>query len=73
MRVEVERMPVTSRRATVTFRMGGREYRVEELWTNGTGPDDTWFKVRAEDGGSYILRLNAADRLDARIVQGGGF
>jgi hypothetical protein len=40
--------------------MGGREYRVEELLDKWYGPDDTWFKVRAEDGGSYILRLNAA-------------
>ena len=40
------------------FRMGGREYRVEELLDKWYGPEDTWFKVRADDGGSYILRLN---------------
>jgi hypothetical protein len=40
----------------VRFRLGDREYLVEELLDRWYGPDDTYFKVRAEDGNLYILR-----------------
>jgi hypothetical protein len=39
------------------FALGERQYRVEEILDKWYGPDDTWFKVRADDGGLYILRL----------------
>ena len=43
------------------FRLAGREYQVDELLDKWYGPDETWFKVRANDGGIYILRVNATD------------
>ena len=61
MRVEVEAYAgYKADERPLIFRMGGREYRIEELLDKWYGPDDTWFKVRADDGGSYILRLNPA-------------
>ena len=40
----------------VRFQLGDREYLVEELLDQWHGPDDTFFKVRADDGNLYILR-----------------
>ena len=45
------------------FRMGAREYTVEEVLDQWYGPDATFFKVRAGDGNLYILRhsLDSSD------------
>ena len=40
------------------FKLGVHSYRVIELVDKWYGPDDTWFKVLADDDGVYILRLN---------------
>jgi len=40
----------------VRFRMEGREYRVDEVLDQWYGPEDAWFKLRADDGNVYILR-----------------
>ncbi len=40
----------------VRFRLDGRDYFVEEVVDQWYGPDDTFFKVRADDGNLYILR-----------------
>ena len=46
----------------VRFRMGERDYMVEEIVDQWYGPDDQFYKVRADDGNLYILRQNIADR-----------
>lgn len=38
------------------FRLSGRDYTVEETLDQWYGPDALYFKVRAGDGGVYILR-----------------
>jgi hypothetical protein len=38
----------------VRFRLGERDYMVEELLDYG--PDDEFFKVQTDDGNLYILR-----------------
>ncbi|MBI1897006.1 MAG: hypothetical protein HYZ57_06980 [Acidobacteria bacterium] len=38
------------------FHLGQREYRVQELIDQWYGPEDTFFKVRADDGNLYVLR-----------------
>jgi len=38
------------------FQLGEREYRVQEVLDQWYGPDDTFFKVRTDDGNLYILR-----------------
>ena len=38
------------------FQLDDREYLVEELLDQWHGRDDTFFKVRADDGNLYILR-----------------
>ena len=38
------------------FRLGGRPYLVEEVLDQWYGPQDVFFKVRADDGNLYILR-----------------
>jgi hypothetical protein len=40
----------------VRFSLDEREYLVEEIVDQWYGPDDTFFKVRADDGNVYILR-----------------
>ena len=40
----------------VRFDMGGNTYMVEELLDQWYGPEDTFFKLRADDGNLYILR-----------------
>ena len=40
----------------IRFRMDEDEYAVEELLDQWYGPEDDWYKVRADDGDIYILR-----------------
>ena len=40
----------------VRFRLGGQDYLVEELLDQWYGPQDVFFKVKANDGNVYILR-----------------
>jgi uncharacterized protein (UPF0128 family) len=40
----------------VRFRLAGHEYRVEEMLDQWYGPDEVFYKVRADDGNLYILR-----------------
>jgi uncharacterized protein (UPF0128 family) len=40
----------------IRFRLGGRDYSVEELLDQWYGPQDVFFKVKANDGNVYILR-----------------
>jgi len=40
----------------VRFQLDGNVYFVEELLDQWYGPDDIYFKVRADDGNLYILR-----------------
>jgi hypothetical protein len=42
------------------FRIDDHEYRVEEVLDQWYSPEDTWFKVRANDGNVYILRHNTS-------------
>jgi hypothetical protein len=44
----------------VRFRLDDRDYFVEELLDQWYGPDDAYFKVRADDGNFYILRHTTA-------------
>ena len=45
----------------VRFRLGDRDYMVEEIVDQWYGPDDQFHKVRADDGNLYILRQSKAD------------
>jgi len=40
----------------VRFHLGERLHIVEEILDQWNGPNDTFFKVRADDGNLYILR-----------------
>jgi hypothetical protein len=40
----------------VSFRLGGQDYSVEELVDQWYGPQDIFFKLKANDGNVYILR-----------------
>lgn len=40
----------------VRFRLDGNEYVVEEVLDQWYGPEDVFFKLRADDGNLYILR-----------------
>jgi hypothetical protein len=43
----------------VRFRLGAQDYSVEELLDQWYGPQDVFFKVKANDGNVYILRRHA--------------
>ena len=40
----------------VRFELNGYEYVVEEVLDRWYGPEDTFFKLRADDNNIYILR-----------------
>ena len=40
----------------VRFQLGHHDYVVEEVLDQWYGPDDSFYKVRADDGNLYILR-----------------
>jgi hypothetical protein len=44
----------------VRFQLDDRDYLVEEVLDQWYGPDDTFFKVRADDRNLYILRRNTS-------------
>ena len=44
----------------VRFQMGEHAYIVEEVVDQWYGPDDVFYKVRADDGNLYIMRHTAA-------------
>lgn len=44
----------------IRFRLDGRDYFVEELLDQWYGPEDLYFKVRADDGAVYILRRTSS-------------
>ena len=42
-----------------SFRLGENRRDVREVLDRWYGPDDSYFKVRADDGNEYILRRTA--------------
>jgi hypothetical protein len=40
----------------IRFRLNERQYLVEEVLDQWYGPQDVFFKLRADDGNLYILR-----------------
>ena len=54
----------------VRFRLGERDYLVEELLDRWYGPNDTFFKVRADDGNLYILRHRESPNSDEWRLEG---
>jgi len=40
----------------VRFHVDGRGYEVAEVLDQWYGPDDAWYRVRANDGNVYILK-----------------
>lgn len=57
MKLEVECYPGGKpTNGPVRFRLGGREYLVEDVLDQWYGREDEFFKLRADDGNLYILR-----------------
>ena len=46
----------------VRFRLGEREYLVQQVLDQWYGPDEVFFKILASDGNIYILRNRAVER-----------
>ena len=40
----------------IRFQFNGHDYFVEDVLDQWYGPEDTYFKVRADDGNLYVLR-----------------
>jgi hypothetical protein len=45
----------------VRFRIADRDYMVEEIVEQWYGPDDSFYKARADDGKTYLLRHHTTD------------
>jgi hypothetical protein len=60
----VRRTDLKADERPVRFRLDGREYIVEEVLNQWYGPQDVFYKVRADNGNLYILRqqTSAPDR-----------
>jgi len=41
-----------------SFTIGGHRYEVDEILDRWFGPDHSYFKVRASDGNTYLLRYD---------------
>lgn len=44
----------------IRFRLDGHQYLIEEVLDQWYGPNDEFYKVRADDGNLYILRREAS-------------
>lgn len=45
----------------VRFQLGDREYMIDEILEQWYGPDDAFYKIRAGDGNTYVLRQRTAN------------
>jgi len=46
----------------VCFYLRANRYKVEEVLDQWHGPEDTWFRVRAQDGNTYVLRHSSGEQ-----------
>jgi len=46
----------------IRFQLADQEYAVEAILDQWYGPDDVFFKVRADDGNLYILRYRETEQ-----------
>jgi hypothetical protein len=63
-RMEIEVICYSARKADerpVRFRLNQQDYTVEEVLDRWYGPDDAFYKVRAQDGNLYVLRQQTSD------------
>jgi len=51
------------------FSISGRTYEVAELIDQWYGPNDTWFRVKADDGNTYILRHTTHGQSDTWTLE----
>jgi hypothetical protein len=45
----------------VRFQIGDRDFIVEQIVEQWYGPDDSFYKVRAHDGKTYLLQHHTSD------------
>ena len=53
----------------VRFQLGGRDYMVEEVLDQWHSPDATYFKVRADDASTYVLRHQISPQDDGWTLE----
>ncbi len=70
MRIEVECYSGYKRdERPLWFRLEGRCFEVEEVLDRWYGPEEAYFKVRADDGNLYILRHTPGEHGDLWTLQ----
>lgn len=47
----------------ISFTLAGRKFMIEDVLDRWYGPDDDYFKVKAEDKNTYILKYNRREDL----------
>ena len=45
----------------IRFRIDSRDYMIEEIVEQWYGPADSFYRVRADDGKTYLLRYHRTD------------
>jgi hypothetical protein len=53
----------------VRFFLGERRYEVEEILDQWYGPDHAFFRLRADDGNTYILRHSPSAAVEAWTLE----
>lgn len=58
--VECEGTAAHSPIVPLSFRLGSRRYQVAEIVDRWSGPEQSYLRVRADDGGLFVLRHDEA-------------
>jgi len=53
----------------VRFHLGDQDHMVEEVLDHWNSPDATYFKVRSDDGNTYVLRHIVCPQEDAWTLE----
>lgn len=53
----------------IRFRLDGQDHMVEEVVDQWQSPDATYFKVRSDDGNTYVLRHSLSPQEDAWTLE----
>jgi hypothetical protein len=53
----------------IRFRLDGQDHKVEEVVDQWQSPDATYFKVRSDDGNTYLLRHSQSPQEDTWTLE----
>ena len=73
LRVECHAGPQDEETTPRRFDLGGRQVEVAEVLDRWLAPDHRYFKLRGDDGDTYVIRHDvASNRWELTVLEGGG-